>query len=261
MILNIDEYEKVVGEIYKITNNITNKSYIGQTRSHRLNHKKYRPFGYLGRMKDHVFEANSNKKKQCKYLNSAILKYGEGHFTCEKLLSCNVSELDEYEKKYISEHNTKYPNGYNLTNGGKGFTDINGKYICDTVETISEKPEKPKRNKIHSSHTKSLISERLKNALSSKNHRIKMMKNTQNQHFNTKFEKFKNEKIDETNIDQYINIIHSNGKIGTHIRITINKKQTTFVGKYSSVEELSERARQFIFDLIKWQHDQIAGNS
>ena len=87
------------------------------------------------------------------------------------------------------------------------------------------------------------------------------MKNTQNQHFNTKFEKFKNEKIDETNIDQYINIIHSNGKIGTYIRIRINKKQTTFVGKYSSVEELSKRARQFIFDLIKWQHDQIAGNS
>jgi hypothetical protein len=64
-------------------------------------------------------------------LNSAILKYGEKHFTCEKLLSCNVSELDEYEKKYISEHNTKYPNGYNLTNGGKGFTDINGNYILN----------------------------------------------------------------------------------------------------------------------------------
>jgi hypothetical protein len=47
MLLSIEEKDKVVGEIYKITNIKTNKSYIGQTRSHRLNHNKYRPFGYL----------------------------------------------------------------------------------------------------------------------------------------------------------------------------------------------------------------------
>ena len=45
MILNKDEIDKVVGEIYKITNTINGTHYIGQTRSHRLNHNKYRPFG------------------------------------------------------------------------------------------------------------------------------------------------------------------------------------------------------------------------
>ena len=49
MILEKEEFHKVIGEIYKITNTITGKFYVGQTRSHRLNHKKYRPFGYLGR--------------------------------------------------------------------------------------------------------------------------------------------------------------------------------------------------------------------
>jgi hypothetical protein len=41
MILNPDEFHKVEGEVYKITNTVTNKCYVGQTRSHRLNHGKY----------------------------------------------------------------------------------------------------------------------------------------------------------------------------------------------------------------------------
>ena len=40
-LLEKDEYYKVVGEIYKITNITNGKSYIGQTRSHRLNKNKY----------------------------------------------------------------------------------------------------------------------------------------------------------------------------------------------------------------------------
>ena len=62
MILDINEKDKVVGEIYKITNLITRKCYVGQTRSHRLNKNKYRPFGYMGRLKDHINEANTNKE-------------------------------------------------------------------------------------------------------------------------------------------------------------------------------------------------------
>jgi len=67
-ILNIDETYKITGEIYIITNNISNKSYIGQTRSHGLNKLKYRPFGYMGRFKDHISESKPNKKNICRYL-------------------------------------------------------------------------------------------------------------------------------------------------------------------------------------------------
>ena len=152
MLLNKYQTDKVIGEIYKITNTVTNKCYIGQTRSHRLNHEKYRPFGHIGRFKDHVHEAHSNKKNQSWFLNNAIQKYGVDCFQCELLLTCKVSELDTYEKQYILEHNSKYPNGYNLTDGGQIFTDI--KSICKTVPLIRENI---KRNGVkRSDYTKKL---------------------------------------------------------------------------------------------------------
>lgn len=255
MLLNLEENCKVVGEIYKITNIISNKTYIGQTRSHRLNHKKYRPFGYMGRFKDHIYEANSNKKNQSRYLNSALLKYGKDNFTCELLLKCNIDELDSYEKQYILENNSKYPNGYNLTNGGKGFTDINGKYICERDNPLFVK----EKNTNHSDYTKKLISKRLKESLNNETHRIEMMKKSQNQHCNQKFEKFKYMIIDENDIDQYIHKINSL-KLGPHIRIIINKIKTTFVGKYETIDDLTTKARNFILELLKWQRDQIARN-
>jgi hypothetical protein len=119
MILNKNDIDKVIGEIYKITNITNNKLYIGQTRSHRLNKNKYRPFGYLGRFKDHINECYAKKKGCCKYLNSSILKYGEDNFICEKIAECPVDNLNELEMKYILEYNSKYPTGYNLTDGGK----------------------------------------------------------------------------------------------------------------------------------------------
>jgi group I intron endonuclease len=157
MILNKSEVDKVIGEIYKITNTINNKIYIGQTRSHRLNKDKYRPFGYMGRFKDHINECYSKKKNVCNYLNSAILKYGEEKFICEKLIECPVDKLDEAEIKYISEYNSKYPNGYNLTDGGKTC-----KYcIVDAEESSISYKERP-RNFKRNEETKKLISETLK---------------------------------------------------------------------------------------------------
>ena len=52
----------VVGHIYKITNTKDNKHYVGQAMSHRKNLGKYKPFGYEGRFRDHISEANSNTK-------------------------------------------------------------------------------------------------------------------------------------------------------------------------------------------------------
>ena len=132
-LLDKNEFHKVIGEIYKITNLLTNKCYIGQTRSHRLNHNKYRPFGYMGRFKDHISESTNPNKIGCKYLNSALLKYGVNNFQCELIITCNVDELDFYEVKYIVDLNTKYPNGYNLTNGGQSHGYLKGKKIIFAV--------------------------------------------------------------------------------------------------------------------------------
>jgi len=255
MILNKEDSYKVIGEIYKITNTTNGKCYIGQTRSHRLNHNKYRPFGYLGRFKDHINEANSNKKNQCKYLNSAIIKYGADCFNCELLHTCPIIDLDKQEQQFIIEYNSKFPNGYNLTNGGKGFTDINGEFIWEIKKSPQKTKSFPK-----SDYTKQLISERLKSALDTKEHREKMMKLTQNQNLTKKYEIFKNVVIDVNNIEDYIHIIKNNNNNTEYVRIIIDKVKTTFVGKYESIESIKERAINFIYDLKKWQHCQNAGN-
>ena len=56
-ILNLNEKHKITGEIYKITNKISNKLYVGQTLSHRKNKGKYRPFGHIARLNDHISES------------------------------------------------------------------------------------------------------------------------------------------------------------------------------------------------------------
>ena len=123
-------------EIYKITNLINKKIYIGQAVSHILNHKKFRPYGSLKRFKCHVSEANSSKKNQSHYLNNAIRKYGEENFKVDVLDYCELEDSDNLETKYIKEYNSLFPNGYNLKIGGKTFrhSDESKKRLSDGVQ-------------------------------------------------------------------------------------------------------------------------------
>lgn len=249
MLLDLNDFNKVNGEIYIITNTITNKSYVGQTRSHRLNRKKYRPFGYLGRFKDHICESNSNKKNCCRYLNSSLVKYGSDKFICNLLLTCSLDELDNYETQKILEYNTKFPNGYNLTNGGQKIGCMKGNKIV-----LNNEPEplivKEKRCLKKSDYTKMLISEQLKISKGDELCRTEMMKISQKQHLSKKFERFKNVLIDPTKIEQYIHIIKNNNENYEYIRIVINNIKTTFVGKFETIQQIKERAIHFINELI-----------
>ena len=105
-------------EIYKITNLQNGKLYIGQAVSHILNHKRYRPYGMEGRFRCHISEAFSQKTKQCHYLNSAIRKYGKESFTVELIKICSCENADKTESEEILNHNSLFPNGYNLNTGG-----------------------------------------------------------------------------------------------------------------------------------------------
>ena len=260
----LEKYEshKIIGEIYKITNLITNKMYIGQTRSHYLNRGKYRPFGHIGRYKSHISEAKSiYKYNACRYLNSALNKYGVENFHCELITTCNIDELDIHEVKYISELNTRFPNGYNLTNGGQKCGFEKGKKV------VLEEEIKPKIDMVlnpnlkRSEKTKQLISKRLKNYKSDLQVRKDDMERVQKIHATNRFEKYKYIQIDNNNIDKYIHIIKNNTLNYEYIRITINKMRTTFVGQYETIEEIKTRARKFILDIIEWQRFQTAGTS
>jgi hypothetical protein len=104
--------------IYVISCSYSNKQYVGQAVTHILNHKRYRPYGMIGRFKSHISEAFSNKKKQCCYLNNAIRKYGKDSFSVSLLACTTFENADKMEQYYIKHLNTLCPNGYNLTNGG-----------------------------------------------------------------------------------------------------------------------------------------------
>ena len=260
-LLEKDESHKIIGEIYKITNLITNKMYIGQTRSHYLNRGKYRPFGHIGRFKSHISESkNINKYNACRYLNSAFNKYGVENFKCELIVNCEINELDNYEKKYIYDLNTRFPNGYNLTNGGqkcgfeKGKKIVLEEEIKPSLETIMNND-----NLKRSETTKQLISKRLKDYKNNLQVRKDDMKRVQKIHSINRFDKYKNVQIDTNNIDSYIRIIKNNTLNYEYVRVTINKMRTTFVGQYETIEEIKNRARQFILDIIKWQRFQTAG--
>ena len=96
--------------IYKITNLINNKSYIGQS----INIEK--------RIKEHFWKSKNQKDISFNsILHQAIRKYGEENFKWEILEECDVEKIDELEQQYIQKYNTLSPNGYNILPGGQKF--------------------------------------------------------------------------------------------------------------------------------------------
>lgn len=93
----------MIKALYKITNIVNGKAYIGQAID-----PKHRFIAHCSR-------ANNDSDNSA--LHSAIKKYGKDNFKLEIL---EWSEnYNQREKDLIKEHNTKYPNGYNLTDGGE----------------------------------------------------------------------------------------------------------------------------------------------
>jgi group I intron endonuclease len=103
----ISRGEEVMCGIYKITNSINNKVYIGQSTniSRRWNAHHNEPFNKLSPAHDCCFYR-------------AIRKYGIENFTFEVLEECSPQELDEKERYYISLFDS-YANGYNENFGGR----------------------------------------------------------------------------------------------------------------------------------------------
>lgn len=97
----------MISRIYKITNDINNKIYIGKT-----------CLTIEERFKQHLKDAKSNYKNRPLY--DAILKYGKEHFKIELIEECNLSVENEREKYWIEFYNS-YKNGYNATKGGEGI--------------------------------------------------------------------------------------------------------------------------------------------
>lgn len=93
--------------IYKITNKINNKSYIGQSIDIKI------------RWLQHIYEGKRNNPQGKLY--SAMFKEGINNFSFEVLEECPLDQnvLNEKERQWIEYYNS-YENGYNSTKGGQG---------------------------------------------------------------------------------------------------------------------------------------------
>ena len=238
----LESISGVVGCIYQITNTTNNKNYVGQAMSHRKNRGKYKPFGHEGRFRDHISEAICNtKKKQCRYLNNAIRLHGKDVFNVVLLKTCPLVEIDKWEQHYIQELNTYYPNGYNLTRGGKTILKADAK---DIHVPVTNPPRARGGCTCRTEATRDLISKGIQNALKSDSARENLMKRSQVQHNIQKLERFRGVSIDKSNLDQYISTKHINGHLAVILKV--DGKMTSFVGKYETLENLKERAIEFL---------------
>ena len=97
--------------IYKITNKINNKIYIGETNR-----------TIAIRWAQHKRRAKDSDNTE--YLYCAMRKYGIENFEIEELEECNPEERFARETNYIIKYNSLAPNGYNLVLSQNGPTPL-----------------------------------------------------------------------------------------------------------------------------------------
>lgn len=94
--------------IYKFTNKINKKVYIGKS----INIQR--------RYREHI-----NLKPGNDVFHAALIKYGIENFNFEVIEECGIEELNEKEKYYICYFNSLIPNGYNVSTGGEHTSHLN----------------------------------------------------------------------------------------------------------------------------------------
>jgi group I intron endonuclease len=114
-----------MGYIYKITNTVTKKCYIGETNQHDYNR----------RWSKHI---NSVKYKEgCPLLKASMKKHGIDNFKFEILIICFDDDLEKYEREYIKKYDSQSPNGYNILSGGQLGNGMTGyKHTESTINKI-----------------------------------------------------------------------------------------------------------------------------
>lgn len=108
--------------IYKITNLLNNKVYIGKTDIHTIEE----------RFKEHI-------KDSYKYIDRplyrAFNKYGIENFKIEEIEQCDIKDSCEREKYWIEYYNS-YKYGYNATLGGDGKAYIDRDLVIKTYNQV-----------------------------------------------------------------------------------------------------------------------------
>lgn len=114
--------------IYKITNNINNKLYIGKTNQ-----------TVIERFIEHC-QDSAKASKQDRPLYKAMSKYGVKNFSIEQIEECTPDEANDREKYWI-EYYGSFKNGYNATLGGDGAAYLDYDLIYHTYQQVKSMAE------------------------------------------------------------------------------------------------------------------------
>ncbi len=112
--------------IYRITNLINGKKYIGET---ALKDPSKRWQSHLHAIRE---------GRGCPLLRKAVEKYGADNFKFEVICECKHEERYEKEKEWIASENSITPNGYNVLKGGAGGGFVGKKHSEETIAKMRE---------------------------------------------------------------------------------------------------------------------------
>lgn len=112
--------------IYLRTNKINGMQYVGQTKDFELREKQFNRI---------------NQRYANKILTEDRREFGLDSFNVEILAEVETQEESwALEKTYIKAYNTKYPNGYNMSDGGE--TSKGTKHTKESIKNMSEAVKK-----------------------------------------------------------------------------------------------------------------------
>lgn len=148
--------------IYKITNLINNKCYIGKT----LN-------TIQERWREHCSDYKKRNEEK-RPLYSAMSKYGIENFKIEEIEQCNEDIVNDREKYWI-EYYGSFKKGYNATLGGDGKAYLDRKLLIKTYNEVQNLKKSAKILNIDAGHLSKILKEN--------NIKVKSSKEVQNEEY------------------------------------------------------------------------------
>lgn len=203
--------------IYKLTNKVNNKIYIG-----------FSSKSLEDRFKQHCYVANQPKNKSFFIIHKAIKKYGKNNFDKEVIYSSdNKKETLLKEDYYINYYNSLYPNGYNIVKGG-GFV--------------------PSwKNKKHKNSSKEKISKALTLYYSDPKNRLKHQ-GENNPNYGHRWSEELKEKMSNIKKEKYKNEANPNSK---KIKVIMPDNNILFFNCIKQASEYFNVSYQTIYNIIK----------
>ena len=139
--------------IYKITNDINGKIYIGKTL-----------LTVEERFKQHYHDSQRESMNH-RPLYAAMRKYGCNHFSVETVEETN---LPEEREKYWIEYYGSFKNGYNATVGGDGKPYLDYELLIKTYQEVKNLSDTAKILNIDEGHLSNILKARNVNVLTVK---------------------------------------------------------------------------------------------